>query len=137
MDLIAQRSRVTPPVITIVIPGPVGGVGTDVTANWFRVPVGGLNLVGAKAHIVAKTVPGGGTNPSWDIMRSTNSGSSFATILPSGASNKLPLTVGNRTADLTPAWTTTLLNEGDLLRVDVVATDDGSATDIVITIELV
>lgn len=128
--------RTSPPIITIILPGFIGPVDTDVTNTWFRVPAGGLDLTNATVHIVAKQTAGG-SNPSWDIMRSTDHGSTFTTILPSGAANKLQLTTGVHYIDLTPAWTVTTLDEGDLLRVDVVATDSSATgADIVITIEL-
>lgn len=124
-----------PSTITILLPGSVGPVITDITDTWIRVPAGGLDLTGALAHILAKVAPGG-TAPSWDIMRSTNGGTSFATILPTGAANKLQLAVGSKTASLTPAWTVTTLDEDDLLRVDVVQTDNGTARNVRLTIEL-
>lgn len=128
--------KTEPSTITFLLPGPVGPIATDITDTWIRVPVGGLNLTGATAHIQAKVAPGT-TAPSWDLMRSTNGGTSFTTVLPSGAANKLPLAVGSKTASLTPAWATTTLDEGDFLRVDVVQTDNGTAKNVRITVELV
>lgn len=119
--------------IVILMPGFIGPVFADVTFQWFRV-TGDLKI-GAKAHIVMRTAPGT-TAPAWDIMRSTNNGASFSTILPAGASNKLQMPVGQLTVDLTPAWTVTDLADGDLLRVDIVQTDDGTGADVEIVIEL-
>ena len=123
------------PIITIILPGLTPAVGTDITSNWLRVPAGGLNFVGATAHIVARTAPAGSNAVIFDLKYSTNNGSSFSDLL---GSPKLTLAVGSRVADIaTPNWQVTTLDEGDLIRVDVTQIDNGTAADFAITIEFV
>lgn len=121
-----------PTVLSIFLPGFVGPTGNDITNNWFRIPKGGLDLTNATAHIVMRTAAGT-TDPIWDVLVSTDNGGSFTSILPA---TKLVATHGNKVTDLTPAWVTTSLDEGDLLRVDLTQTDDGSGADIEISIVL-
>lgn len=126
-------SQLPAPVISIFLPGLVGPTGANITNNWFRVPRGGIDLTGATAHIIMQ-VAAGGTNPVWDVLRSTNDGGSFSSILPG---TKLIAVVGQKVTNLpTPAWTVTTLNEGDLLQVDLTTTDDGTGGNIEITIVL-
>lgn len=121
-------------IITIILPGLTPSVGTDITSNWLRVPVGGIDLTGATAHIIARTAPAGANAVIFDLFYSTDNGSSFSALM---GSPRLTLPVGSRVADIaTPNWVVTALDEGHLIRVDVTQIDNGTAADFAITIEL-
>lgn len=112
--------------LLFLIPGLVGPVATDILSGWLRVT--GTFRLGA-AHLTAKTAPSGSL--SFTILRSTNGGSTFASIL----SGVLTLPPSAHTADLTPTWAVTQLNDGDLLRVDITTADSGNlARDVMIEI---
>lgn len=118
--------------IYILLPGFFGPTANDITANWLRID-GTFALAGASAHVVGKTAPGGSA-PFWDIKRSADNGGSWASILPSGIANKIYLAVGAHVSDQTPDWQVDTLDDGDLLAVDLVQTDDGTGANITISI---
>lgn len=118
----------------IYLPGYIGAVATDILSTWFR-QTGEFTLTGAKVHINIR-LAAGGTAPTWDLMRSTNNGSSFTSLLPSGNSNKIVLPVGQLVADITDRnWQNPTIDDGDLLRLDLLVTDDFSGQDVQIVIE--
>ena len=111
-----------PSPITLLIFGFITG-GTDITATWYRAAQA---LTLKNVVITAKAAPGT-TAVTFDILRSTDGGVSFATLL---TTTKLTLPVGDQTITLVSGvdivWNSALA-EGDLLRVDVLSQDDGFA----------
>lgn len=127
----AKGSQQTQFILSIFLPGLIGQTGTDITNNWFRVPAGGLDLSTATIHIVMR-IAAGTTDPKWDLMKSTDGGSSFTSIL---GGSKILATHGQKVTDIaSPSWSGATLAEGDLLRVDLITTDDGTGAYTEITI---
>lgn len=119
MDLVVERSPRDKDPISIIIPGPVDVVANDICGAWFRVTrPNGDTFKPGKVHITAK---GAATTTSvkFDILVSTNHGSSFTTAL----SATLTLSTSVHFVDLTPTWSIADFNDGDLIRVDLTQID--------------
>lgn len=110
----AIRSRPYP--IVVILPGLLTTVATDITGNWLRLS-DPFRLGNIQA--VLKVAPTGSAII-FDILRSTDSGASFSTII---ASPKVTLPIGQRVVDLTPTWIFPTLSAGDILRIDLTQAD--------------
>lgn len=91
-------------------------VGFDITSNWYIFTRAGT-LKSATA--VAKTAPVGAALV-FDILKSTNGGTSFTSIWSSDSSKRIQLASGTTSGSQT-SFTTAGFNAGDLLRLDVIA----------------
>lgn len=115
--------------ILVILPGfPV--VANDVTVNWLRIN-GEFKLSGATVHLQAKTAgsgSGSGGNIVLDVLRSANFGASFVSLFLSGLANKLILPPGTSHADVPISLAIDTLNDGDLLRVDILQVDSGGTS---------
>lgn len=120
MDLLAQRSLITKIPIVIVIPGFVDFTANDILGVWHRIssPAGHLFIPG-KVYITAKGA--GSTNTVQFVLQiSTNSGSSFS----AAHSGTLDLaTSSHNPSAISPTWSVTPWNDGDLLRLDLTQSD--------------
>jgi len=95
-------------------------VGTDQT-NWVIVPYAGTI---SKVWADCKTSPTG-ANLIFDILKSTNNGTSFTSIWNSTPANRITITAGTNNATQT-SFDTTTFNAGDLFRVDTAQIGSGA-----------
>jgi hypothetical protein len=106
-------------------------VATDVTANHRRTTV---NIDGAQVnlthlYVTAKSAPATSSFIA-DWLVSSDAGTTWNSILPSGSGNKIVLPVGQTRATITPAaFALNPIQEGWISRVDVLQAD-GSASGI-------
>ncbi len=82
--------------------------------NWVILPAAGIIT---KANAVCKTGPTGQALI-FDILKSTNNGSSFTSLWNSTPANKIQIAAGQVAGSQT-SFDTTTFNAGDLLRIDV------------------
>lgn len=94
--------------------GTAAVIGTDL-ANWAIVD---RSYTLTKCFIAAKTAPTG-ANLVVDILRSTDNGATWTSLWATNTSNRPTITASNHTGTTT-SFDTTGLNEGNLLRIDIV-----------------
>lgn len=113
--------------ILILLPGFIGPVANDLASGWLYMDRD-ITTAGAVVHITAKTAPGA-TDVHYRLEKSSNNGTSFAAI----HSGSLTLPHGDHVATVTPTWTDDLA-EGELLRIDLTQTDNGTGADVSIVV---
>ena len=68
------------------------------------------------------------------MLVSTDNGSTFNSLFPSGSSNKAVLPINTEQVVITPTWAISTLSDGNQIRVDVLQAD-GTAAGIEVLIE--
>ena len=107
-------------VISIIIPGYLGGVRNDCVSNWLRIHRAFI-LDAAVVRITAK-VAYAGTGPEFRIMRSVDNGAAWNSI------GSFTASTGLNYQELSPIWLYSQLDAGNLLRFDIIVTDNGTGS---------
>jgi hypothetical protein len=107
-------------IISVILPG-ILVVQDDICLNWLRISKTFI-LTGALIEATAK-VAAATTAPTFRFERSTNNGSTFASV------GTFTMSTGVTYEEITPTWSVAQLDEGDLLRFDVTGIDDGTGAN--------
>ncbi len=99
-------------------------VAADVTSNHYRVtlPIGTQHVGLTQVSITAQVAPAS-SDYIVDMLRSTDGGATWHSLFQSGLGNKPTLAIGDTTTTFAPVFAIQTLNDGDLIRVDVLQTD--------------
>lgn len=116
-----------------ILPG-VQAVATNVLANRYRVTLAsGTHVTLLKCTITAQ-IKAASSSFIADVLVSTDNGSTFNSLFPSGSSNKAVLPINTEQVVITPTWAISTLSDGNQIRVDVLQAD-GTAAGIEVLIE--